>query len=123
MDLNFGFSSCYVNRRYYATINYNGACVKCTNNDSLYTGKTYGKINSEGKIEWNKAYEEHNLAPSFERPECLSCNILPLCMGHCPQNMSDSKEWRCKIAGQDIDIKRSIISHIEYIEGLCKSDP
>jgi uncharacterized protein len=76
-------NSCYADKRYQATINYNGEVFKCTARD-FKNGSGEGKLNSDGSIDWNERYEKR-LNSKFNNPPCKECSILPICGGGCSQ--------------------------------------
>jgi uncharacterized protein len=56
---------------------------KCTARD-YGKDKIIGTLNEDGTVNWNKNILNRLYAHStFENKRCLSCKILPLCMGPC----------------------------------------
>ena len=51
-NINLNYTPCYVNEKYYNSINYNGDVLKCTANSNLHTPLNKGKITSDGRIIW-----------------------------------------------------------------------
>ncbi len=80
------FTSCYVNKKYYNAINYNGNVVKCTACNDIHKDKTKGNLLSNGHIVWDDSFDVKCQAPTFENEKCLSCKKLPICMGLCPRD-------------------------------------
>lgn len=79
------FYSCHVGRNNFACINYDGNVFKCTARPFDESHKV-GRLEMNGKIEWDTAklcqYQGH----SPLEDECKDCSYLPLCMGPCPQS-------------------------------------
>lgn len=51
------FTSCYVNKKYYNAINYNGNVVKCTACNDIHKDKTKGNLLSNGHIVWDDSFD------------------------------------------------------------------
>lgn len=116
LDVIYNFMPCYVNRKLYTCINYNGDILKCTNNDSLFApDASMGDITETGEIEWHDDFNNKNAEPSFENSKCVNCKLLPMCMGHCPQTHLNNTTTQCKMTSLDINIREAIISHIDTI--------
>lgn len=113
MDIVRDFMPCYVNKKYYDCINFNGGVLKCTNCDMLYSVNPPGKIIPGHGIEWSDDFDIKNQQPSFENERCLKCKILPMCMGHCPKNFIDGDISICKLAGVDFNLKKAVIAYID----------
>jgi uncharacterized protein len=111
------FIPCYVNKRYYNTINFNGKVLKCTACDDLYTGHRSGTITEIGNVEWGDNIDERFITPSYENKECLSCQYLPLCMGICPRDHIVGEQYG-KIKNLDYSIEDSIIEEIDSCIGF-----
>lgn len=112
LDIVNDFVSCYVGRRYYNTINYNGQVYKCTASDQLY--RESPGILENGVIKYFNDYEENNTSPSYENEKCLNCIYLPMCMGNCPRDHINGID-RCRLDKTDLDIEKAIIAHIDYL--------
>ncbi len=95
-----GFTPCYVNKKYYNAINYNGHIVKCTACNDLYEEKPKGILKEDGTIEWHDDFDLKCFSPSFENPRCLACKELPVCMGLCPKNFLAGENF-CKFDSMD----------------------
>lgn len=113
LDIIDNMMPCYVNKKYYACINHDGSVVKCTNCDDIYSDNAPGHINEDGSIGWKDNFDIINQEPAFENPNCLQCNRLPLCMGHCPRNHMRLSAWSCKWNAFDIDLQKAVIAHID----------
>ena len=77
---------CYANKKYYNSINYNGHVLKCTASDDLYRKEPLGYLEEDGSIHWNGNAGSAYQCKAFENERCLTCKILPVCMGQCPRN-------------------------------------
>lgn len=116
LDIVENFLPCYVNRKLYTCINYNGDILKCTNNDSLYEpNASLGEISETGELKWFNDFNSKNAEPSFENKKCINCKLLPICMGECPQNHLNNSTNECKMKYSDINIREAIISHIDSV--------
>lgn len=80
------YISCYANKKYYNTINFNGHVLKCTACDDLYRKEPLGYLKEDGAIHWNGDFGNAYQCKAFENEKCLACRILPVCMGQCPRN-------------------------------------
>ncbi|MDO5016614.1 MAG: SPASM domain-containing protein [Eubacteriales bacterium] len=54
-------------------------CTACEPNDFYYQGR----INKESQLELNENYSKRMELNIFSDAECLSCKVLPMCMGGC----------------------------------------
>ncbi|MDE7343311.1 MAG: radical SAM protein [Muribaculaceae bacterium] len=114
LDIAYNFYPCYVNKKYYTCINFNGNLLKCTNSSALYSTEPHGFINTDGSLEWKNQLDNKTQEAPFENSNCLRCKRLPICMGQCPRNHMEMKQWHCKWESLDIDLKKAIIAHIDY---------
>lgn len=112
MDISSTFMPCYVNQKYYNSINYNGNVVKCTACDDLYSNDPYGKLLQDGSIEWVDHYDERCMEPSFETEQCLNCKKLPACMGLCPRDHMLGHK-RCKYDAMDEDFEKRLLDFLK----------
>ncbi len=92
---NATFTPCYVSKKYYNAINFNGNVVKCTACNDIYDKETHGRLNADGSISWSDNYDVACQQASFENERCLACKLLPLCMGLCPRDFLAGKSF-CK---------------------------
>ena len=100
-------SSCYADKRYQATINYNGEVFKCTARD--FTNNTgEGYLTTEGSVVWNEKYEKR-LSSKFKNPPCKECRILPICGGGCSQQALESNGNDYCVLNYDEGIKTQVI--------------
>ena len=68
-------------------INYDGSIHKC-NGRTLSPLTKYGVLNNDGSLDIDENLLAKRLAvATFENKECLSCKMLPVCMGPCSQKM------------------------------------
>lgn len=75
--------SCYADKKYQATINYNGDVFKCTARD-FETKSREGVLLNDGTIDWNEKHSRR-MDSKFKNAPCLSCKLLPICNGGCSQ--------------------------------------
>jgi uncharacterized protein len=103
-------NSCYGDKRYQATLNYNGEVFKCTARDfKQNTGE--GQLLADGTIEWNERYEKR-MNIKFNNPPCRECNILPLCGGGCSQHALENANREYCIFNFDEQQKMQIVKNI-----------
>ena len=107
------YLSCYVNQKYYNSINFNGHVVKCTASDDLYSDDPKGKLMPDGKIQWFDDHDKKCIAPTFETEECLKCKCLPSCMGPCPRE-SLNDHTTCKYKYTDEDFETSLLNFLTH---------
>lgn len=102
------FHQCYVDKYFHAHINYDGKVYKCSARD--YSDKyVCGTLSDEGEIVWKPGVLERMFTKAnFENEECLSCKLLPLCIGPCYQNYLDyknkEKPYICVHRHKEIDV-------------------
>lgn len=82
-------NSCYADKKYQSTINYNGDVFKCTARDFKKDNRE-GELLEDGSILWNETFNER-MDIKFKNKPCLSCKILPLCNGGCSQHALENK--------------------------------
>lgn len=102
------YHQCYVDRYYHAHINYDGKVYKCSARN--YSDKyACGELLNTGEIKYkagvlDKMYTKAN----FENEKCLSCKLLPLCIGPCYQRYLDyingEKKDCCIHQNKEIDV-------------------
>ena len=102
---------CYVNKKYYNAINFNGEVVKCTAGNDLYGSDHNGQLNPDGNITWPNNYDLKVQSPSFENETCLSCKHLPLCMGDCPRNYLAGSTG-CKYDRIDETLEEQVFNYV-----------
>lgn len=85
------FHQCYVDKYFHAHINYDGKVYKCSARD--YSEKyACGELSDSGEIVWKPGVLERMFTKAnFENEKCLSCKLLPICIGPCYQNYLDYK--------------------------------
>lgn len=105
------FIPCYVNRKYYNAINFNGNAVKCTACDDIHKDNTKGKLLPNGRIVWADSYDEQCQQATFENERCLSCKKLPVCMGLCPREFLAGQNY-CKYAVVDSVFEEELLDYL-----------
>ncbi|WP_369491562.1 radical SAM/SPASM domain-containing protein [Porphyromonas crevioricanis] len=117
-DLNLDFKTCYADKKFFNTINWNGDVLKCTADEkTLYTNNPPGKLKADGQIEWQQGFLEDYYKIRFECDNCMECKHLPICMGRCPKSSEylDGKRY-CKMSLGDFSIEDSILQYISEVE-------
>ena len=99
--------SCYADKRYQATINYNGEVFKCTARD-FKDNSGEGRLDGNGSIVWNEKYEKR-LNSKFKNAPCKECCILPLCGGGCTQQALEHEGLDYCVMGFDEDKKTNVV--------------
>lgn len=107
-NVNAAYTSCYVNKKYYNAINFNGNVVKCTACNDLYERDAKGILGEDGSIVWNDDFDTKCSQATFEVEECLKCKFLPVCMGPCPRNYLSGRT-QCKYDYGDTSISHDIL--------------
>ena len=105
------FIPCYVNRKYYNAINFNGNVVKCTACDDIHKDNTKGKLLANGCITWEDSYDEQCQQATFENERCLSCKKLPVCMGLCPRDFLLGRT-HCKSESVDSVFEEDLLDYL-----------
>lgn len=107
-------------------VNYDGTIHKC-NGRTLGEGTQEGTLNSDGIVEWDIARRDKRMElKTFDNPACLSCKILPLCMGPCSQKVLETGKFSKEICNKhsiDISIESYLSFEFEmryYLEHLNK---
>lgn len=113
-NMPMNYMSCYVCKKYYNCINYNGYVVKCTACDDLYEAEPKGVISDTGAIEWKTGFDKQCMTPSFENERCLSCKQLPVCMGLCPRNHLNG-ETSCKNNAVDEVFEKTLLNYLTHL--------
>lgn len=73
---------CYVEKRHFHSIFYNGTVDKCNNRP---LNSLRGHLSENGDIEWKQQVLYIDYDIFAENSKCLRCNFLPLCQGGCPK--------------------------------------
>lgn len=100
--------SCYADKRYQATVNYDGEVFKCTARDFV-TGNGEGRVMNDGKIIWNEKFEKR-LNSKFKNAPCKECRILPICGGGCTQAAMENEGQDYCVMGFDERAKTKLIT-------------
>lgn len=82
---------CYGDRTNSAIINYNGDVFKCTAR-KFDTGKREGYLHDNGYIIWDESKINKRMSSFLLNKPCLSCRLLPHCLGGCTQNQLERKD-------------------------------
>ncbi len=105
-------------------VNYDGTIHKC-NGRTLGNDTQVGKLCCDGSILWDEFRKEQRLKlKTFDNPNCLTCKILPLCMGPCSQKMLETGKFNNSICSKhsiDISIKEYLALEFEmryYLENI-----
>lgn len=114
---------CYADLRNSVVVNYNGDIFKCTarNFTSL---KREGYLADDGNIIWENNALERRLNVKPTNKLCLSCRLLPACMGGCSQKkleMSETGTEYC-LYKDEKQIDDVIRLHIDRLFHLNKTD-
>lgn len=116
---------CYVDKFNFAHINFDGKVYRCTARD-YSSNYVCGELSETGEIIWNAGINETMFSKcNFDNEECLSCKLLPICVGPCFQNYKDYKEGRnetfCFQKDSEISVETFIIQYylttIKYARG------
>lgn len=83
--------ACKADRKNEAAINYDGSVYKCTGRDFV-SEKREGILLENGDIQWKQDIGKRFEKATFENRKCLSCKMLPVCMGPCSQKISELKD-------------------------------
>lgn len=110
-SLPLNFIPCYTCREKYHAISYNGNLIKCTACDDLYSSDKIGFIDSNGEAIYKDGIKESYTEESYENEQCLSCKLLPVCMGLCPRNYKQGN-LKCCFEGLDSTPDELIINLI-----------
>lgn len=114
--------SCPSDSNSFLIVNHDGTIHKC-NGRTLGEETQEGILDKDGIICWDTVKQNKRLElNTFENPHCLSCKILPLCMGPCSQKVLEvggfSKDI-CSKNSIDISIKEYLAYEFEmryYLE-------
>ncbi len=88
----FSGKKCYADKWYQSVINYDGNVFKCTARD-FTPANAEGALGEDGRVDWRRKKIEARFARApWERERCMDCQLLPLCMGPCTQQMIEVGE-------------------------------
>lgn len=108
---------CYAENMNQYVINYNLLVYKCTARD--FSEKyAIGVLDENGKFLPKPYYYDYFIASSFENPKCLSCHLLPSCLGTCVQRHMENIESKCDKEDIENSIRNKILLYIEQTEKL-----
>jgi uncharacterized protein len=80
---------CYADYKSNLVVNYNGDIYKCTARNFNDNNKL-GTLEDYGVIIWNDKYEQR-LNCKYKSADCSVCEIFPVCMQGCSQNVFEQK--------------------------------
>lgn len=116
--------SCPSDTNSFYIVNYDGTLHKC-NGRTLGVKTKEGVLSNDGQLLWDKQkYDKRLNLKTFENPVCISCKMLPLCMGPCTQKMMEEGGFSkniCNINSIDIPINDYLASEFEmryYLENF-----
>lgn len=103
----------------YAIINWDGSVYKC-NGRTLIDKDKVGVLEKDGNISWNESKQAIRLSKAtFENDMCLSCKMLPRCMGPCSQKQielpKDKLNLACPLHSIDMSLKEYIRLNFELL--------
>lgn len=114
--------ACPAEKHDYAVINYNGNVYRCNGRD-LTPDKAEGVLHENGTITWKQEKLACRLGKAtFDNPMCLSCKMLPNCLGPCSQkNMEHAGgdlSRACSMNALEIPLKEYLLlrSEMEFLE-------
>lgn len=82
-------------------VNYDGTIHKC-NGRTLDEKTQEGILDARGSILWDEIHRKQRMdLKTFNNPACLSCKILPLCMGPCSQKYLEEGKFTKNICSKD----------------------
>ena len=95
-------------------INYDGSIHKC-NGRTLSRLTKYGVLKNDGSLDIDENLLAKRLSvATFENKECLSCKMLPVCMGPCSQKMLEHNgEWSrniCSLRSLDTSLNDYLVT-------------
>lgn len=109
----------------YFIVNYDGGLYKC-NGRTLKPEQKEGILSADGDLIWNKQKHAARLGlATFENPHCLSCKMLPRCMGPCSQKLIEHKGFNkdiCTIRSLDIPLNEFLLTEFEQRMKICGYD-
>ncbi|MBC7555225.1 MAG: SPASM domain-containing protein [Taibaiella sp.] len=102
-------SSCYADKRFQVTINYNGEVFKCTARD-FKDNTGVGFVANGGSVIWNEKHEQR-LNIKFNNAPCKECKIFPICGGGCSQVALESNGSDYCVLGFDESLKTKLVEN------------
>ena len=82
-------------------VNYDGTIHKC-NGRTLDEKTQEGILDAKGTILWDETRRKQRMdLETFNNPTCLSCKILPLCMGPCSQKYLEEGKFTRNICSKN----------------------
>lgn len=108
---------CYGDKRNTAIINYNGDVFKCSAR-KFDPSQREGYLDNNGYIIWDKAKINQRMSSKLKNKPCLSCRILPHCLGSCTQHQMEASLRGIEYCVHEFDEKKIddiIIDHIDRV--------
>ena len=95
LSTNAFFSACYVEKKYFETIYYNGKVDYC---DNYASNMARGSIREDGHVSWNSSLTSR-MHGNKEYAYCAKCSFYPVCTGECmakrEKRLRLGKEFTC----------------------------
>ncbi len=106
--------SCPSDMKNSIVINYDGSIHKC-NGRTLSQLTKYGVLKNDGSLDIDENLLAKRLSvATFENKECLSCKMLPVCMGPCSQKILEHNgEWSksiCSLISIDTSLSDYLVT-------------
>lgn len=106
--------SCPSDMKNSIVINYDGSIHKC-NGRTLSQLTKYGVLKNDGSLDIDENLLAKRLSvATFENKECLSCKMLPVCMGPCSQKILEHNgEWSksiCSLRSIDTSLSDYLVT-------------
>lgn len=115
---------CYADKQNSAVVNFNRDVFKCTARP-FHSSSREGFLDRTGSIVWENDKVKNRMDARLKNKPCLSCRILPQCLGGCTQNQLealDSKSTYCIHNFDDKKIDEIILKHIGQFVPLGKEN-
>ena len=94
-------------------VNFDGTIHKC-NGRTLDDKTQEGVLDCDGVIHWNETRRRQRMdLETFNNPSCLSCKILPLCMGPCTQKFLEEGKFSRNICSKN-SMDFSVEDHLKF---------
>lgn len=104
--------ACYADKYNQALVNFDGLVYKCNARD-FTEDSADGVLTPDGEIAWNSKFEWRMNIRLKNKP-CLSCKILPLCIGACRQYAMEHSEEDYCIFDFDEEKKLSFVKSLVF---------
>ena len=114
--------SCPAESFNYFIVNYDGNLYRC-NGRTLIPELKEGELSQNGDVIWDELKQSYRLGlATFENPHCLSCKMLPRCMGPCSQKLAEHNGFSHKICTKeslDISLDEYLLMELEKRISIC----